>query len=233
MLAGMRIVLDSFDGIGHVAGADGELGDKLHRAGRTGLAGPRCAFRGRRAGWQPLFWRRISARCKPTCCRRKPRSGTAFARPWNRPRRWSKAESSSCAMCIFWTRATRPRPQDTQFFCSNATGSLTVTITMNALPPGRYAVVLADAAGAPLAGQMGLILAWDGAATQWKLAGLTVRPGVFDGHDGVWYWQRARELAKTDPVERAGSATTRRATCCCRWTFSSRRIWKSCTRSSR
>ncbi len=88
--------------------------------------------------------------------------------------------------------------QDTQFFCSNATGSLTVTITMSALPPGRYAVVLADAAGAPLAGQMGLILAWDGAATQWKLAGLTVRPGVFDGHDGVWYWQRARGLAATD-----------------------------------
>ncbi len=89
--------------------------------------------------------------------------------------------------------------QDTQFFCSNATGSLTVTISMTALPPGRYAVILADAPNASLAGQMGLILAWDGAATQWKLAGLTVRPGVFDGHDGVWYWLRARELAKTDP----------------------------------
>src|SRR5579863_5414043 len=89
--------------------------------------------------------------------------------------------------------------QDTQFFCSNSTGSLTVTINMTALPPGRYAVILADATGATLAGQMGLVLAWDGAATQWKLAGLTVRPGVFDGHDGVWFWQRARELAKTDP----------------------------------
>ncbi|MGA2570472.1 MAG: hypothetical protein ABSF23_08140 [Terracidiphilus sp.] len=90
-------------------------------------------------------------------------------------------------------------PADTQFFCSNSTGSLTVTITMNTLPPGRYAVVLADATGAPLAGQMGLILAWDGAATAWKLAGLTVRPGVFDGHDGVWYWVRGREMAKVDP----------------------------------
>lgn len=89
--------------------------------------------------------------------------------------------------------------QDTQFFCSNANGSLTVTITMNALPPGRYAVILADAAGAPLAGQMGMVLAWDSAATQWKLAGLTVRTGTFEGHDGVWYWTRARELAKTDP----------------------------------
>jgi len=90
-------------------------------------------------------------------------------------------------------------PADTQFFCSNSTGSLTVTITMSALPPGRYAVVLADAAGAPLAGQLGLVLAWDGAATAWKLAGLTVQPGIFDGHDGVWYWARGRALAKEDP----------------------------------
>ncbi|MGB7265845.1 MAG: hypothetical protein WBC92_10055 [Terracidiphilus sp.] len=90
-------------------------------------------------------------------------------------------------------------PQNTQFFCSNSTGSLTVTINMNALPPGRYAVVIADAAGAPLAGQMGLVLAWDGTATKWKLAGLTIRPGVFDGHDGVWYWVRGRQLASVDP----------------------------------
>ncbi len=100
----------------------------------------------------------------------------------------------------------QPAKEDTQFFCSNATGSLTVTIRMNELPPGRYAVILADAAGAPLAGQMGLVLAWDGSATQWKLAGLTVRPGVFDGHDGVWYWQRARELAKADPKSNSWSA---------------------------
>jgi len=95
--------------------------------------------------------------------------------------------------------SSQTAPADTQFFCSNSTGSLTVTIAMSALPPGRYAVVLADAAGAPLAGQLGLVLAWDGAATAWKLAGLTVRPGIFDGHDGVWYWARGRELAKADP----------------------------------
>jgi hypothetical protein len=88
---------------------------------------------------------------------------------------------------------------DTQFFCSNAAGTLTVTLNMNDLPPGRYAVVLADAVGAPQAGQVGLILAWDGAAVAWKLAGLTIRPGVFDGHDGVWYWVRGRSLAKADP----------------------------------
>jgi hypothetical protein len=90
-------------------------------------------------------------------------------------------------------------PMDTQFFCSNASGSMTVTISMSALPPGRYAVALADALGSPMAGQMGLVLAWDSAAVAWKLAGLTVRPGLFDGHDGVWYWVRGRALAKADP----------------------------------
>jgi hypothetical protein len=89
-------------------------------------------------------------------------------------------------------------PADTQFFCSNSNGSLTVTLTMRALPPGRYAVVLADAAGAQLGGQLGFILAWDGPASGWKLGGLTVRPGILDGHDGVWWWSRARELARAD-----------------------------------
>ncbi|MGA3264014.1 MAG: hypothetical protein ABSC47_08205 [Terracidiphilus sp.] len=87
-------------------------------------------------------------------------------------------------------------PADTQFFCSNASGTLTVTITMRALPPGRYALVLGDAAGAPLGGQWGIILAWDAAGSGWRLAGLSVRQGIFDGHDGVWYWTRARELAR-------------------------------------
>ena len=87
---------------------------------------------------------------------------------------------------------------DTQFFCSNASGSMTVTMNMRSLPPGKYAVVLADAAGAALGGQMGIVLAWDptSAPAAWKLAGLSVRQGNFDGHDGVWYWSRARELAK-------------------------------------
>jgi hypothetical protein len=88
-------------------------------------------------------------------------------------------------------------PADTQFFCSNASGTLTVTIAMHALPPGRYAVVLADAVGAPLAGQLGIILAWDG--TGWRLAGVSVHQGIFEGHDGVWYWTRGRGLAKFDP----------------------------------
>jgi len=96
--------------------------------------------------------------------------------------------------------ASQKATEDTQFFCSDATGTLTVTITMPALPPGRYAVVIADAAGAPLGGQMGIILAWDAAGSPqgWKLGGLTVRQGVLGGHDGVWWWSHAREVAKAD-----------------------------------
>lgn len=95
-------------------------------------------------------------------------------------------------------------PEDTQFFCSNASGSLTVTVSMHALPPGKYAVILADASGAPLDGQLGLILAWEGgaaagAADGWRLGGLSVHQGKFDGHDGVWYWARARVLTDSDP----------------------------------
>lgn len=89
---------------------------------------------------------------------------------------------------------------DTQFFCSNSTGSMTVTVTMRALPPGRYAVVLGEAAGSPYLGQLGFVFAWDGtgSAAGWKLGGVSIRPGIFDGHDGVWYWSRARDLARTD-----------------------------------
>ena len=87
--------------------------------------------------------------------------------------------------------------EDIQFFCSNAAGTVTVTISMRALPPGRYAIVLADAPGAQLAGQLALILGWD--ANVWKLGGAFVRPGMLGGHDGIWYWEHARQMATASP----------------------------------
>lgn len=95
--------------------------------------------------------------------------------------------------------STLSATSDTQFFCSNANGSMTVTINMHALPPGKYALIISDAVGAALAGQMGLVLVWDAAGTPgWKLGGFSARQGVFGGHDGVWYWTRARELAHSN-----------------------------------
>jgi len=83
--------------------------------------------------------------------------------------------------------STLSAPSDTQFFCSSANGALTVTVNMRALPPGKYALVLADAAGAQLAGQMALILVWDttSSSPEWRLGGLSARQGIFDEHDGV------------------------------------------------
>ena len=90
-------------------------------------------------------------------------------------------------------------PADTEFFCTDESGAINVTVTMRSLPPGKYALALADATGAPLAGQLGIILAWDGDGSGWRLAGLFAHAGRFDGHDGVWYWTRGRALAHADP----------------------------------
>jgi hypothetical protein len=95
--------------------------------------------------------------------------------------------------------STQTAAADTDFFCSNASGSMNITLSMHALPPGRYAVLLADALGSQFAGQVGLVLAWNPQASQWQLAGLSARPGALDAHDGVWYWKRARGLATADP----------------------------------
>lgn len=90
--------------------------------------------------------------------------------------------------------STQAAVADAQFFCSNQSGTLTVTITMRALPPGKYALLLANAPGSALGGQMGLVVMWDptGSTPAWKLGGLSVRQGTIEGHDGVWFWTRAR-----------------------------------------
>ncbi len=152
-----------------------------------------------RAAWRTRFWRRISPLSQANLLPQEASDWDGIRATVEQAAPLVKGGHFQLRDVYLLDASDQTATADTQFFCSNATGSLTVTINMTALPPGRYAVALADAAGAPLAGQMGVVLAWDGAATAWKLAGLTVRPGMFDGHDGVWYWVRARELAKTDP----------------------------------
>lgn len=87
-------------------------------------------------------------------------------------------------------------PQDTQFFCSVPGSQLLINISIPQLPPGEYAFVVVHATGGRQPQQISMILANDPAgSTQWKLAGIFVRPLTYAGRDGVWYWAQARAYA--------------------------------------
>ncbi len=83
--------------------------------------------------------------------------------------------------------------QDTQFFCGVGGTPLAVSLNFQQLPQGEYALVILHASGVAKPQQVSFVLAKDGG---WKLAGLYVRPMLYAGHDGVWYWSQAREYAK-------------------------------------
>jgi hypothetical protein len=93
-------------------------------------------------------------------------------------------------------------PTDTEFFCTNADSNVTMTINLRSLPAGRYALLIGDYEGAPLAGQIAIILATDPTAgNKWKLGGLFVREGALDSHDGLYYWRHARQLSQQKSAE--------------------------------
>jgi hypothetical protein len=86
--------------------------------------------------------------------------------------------------------------EETQFFCGVTGSPLTVEITIPALPPGKYALAVLHATGVPQPQQLSLVLQNDPAGSQdWKLAGFFTRPMTMGGHDGVWFWNQAREYA--------------------------------------
>jgi len=93
---------------------------------------------------------------------------------------------------------------EAQFFCSVPGSSMLVTISIPQLPPGGYALAIVHANGVSKPEQLGMILARspDAKSTAgtlkpgWMLAGFFARPLTIAGHDGVWFWTRARELAK-------------------------------------
>lgn len=91
----------------------------------------------------------------------------------------------------------KPGSGEVEFFCSLPDSSLVVTATFPQLPAGNYALALLHATGVPQPQQLSLILQNDPAGSgQWKLAGLFARPLTVAGHDGVWFWRRARSFAE-------------------------------------
>lgn len=84
---------------------------------------------------------------------------------------------------------------ETQFFCGGA-NSHEVVLTIPNIPPGKYALVVLHATGVDSPQSVTFILSADNAAKgQWKLAGCFIHGLTTAGHDGVWYWTRAREFA--------------------------------------
>ena len=81
--------------------------------------------------------------------------------------------------------------QRTDFYC----GAPLVVLNFNSLPPGTYALVILHATGVPQPQQISLILS-QSADNHWMLAGFFSRPMVQAGHDGLWYWESARQYAQ-------------------------------------
>jgi hypothetical protein len=77
-----------------------------------------------------------------------------------------------------------------EFFC----GQPVVTVNFSDLPAGTYALAVARATGVSQPQQMAFILA-KSSQGKWLLGGLFIKPMVFEGHDGIWYWTSARKYA--------------------------------------
>ncbi len=93
---------------------------------------------------------------------------------------------------------------DVQFFCSVPGSPLLVTITLDSLPKGQFALEVLHATGLKAPQQFAMILqntAAAGTAPHWQLAGFFARPLTLDGHDSAWFWQQGRELkTKAQPL---------------------------------
>ena len=91
-----------------------------------------------------------------------------------------------------------PAGQDeVQFFCGVAANAAHVTFTIPQLPPGHYAFATVEASGVKNPQRLALLLQQAAQpAGSWQLAGFFPRPLLAAGHDGVWYWEKARSYAK-------------------------------------
>lgn len=82
--------------------------------------------------------------------------------------------------------------QETQFFCEAADSSIHVEVGIPQLPKGKYALALVHATGVAHPQQFALLLQ---RTDSWQLAGFFVKPMLMAGHDGVWYWTKARQFS--------------------------------------
>jgi hypothetical protein len=103
---------------------------------------------------------------------------------------------------VFYLEAADAKPgqDEVQFFCGEAANAPHVTFTIPQLPPGNYAFAVVEATGVKDPQRLSLLMQNTGT---WQLAGFFPRPLLAVGHDGVWYWERARGFAKENQLSNA------------------------------
>jgi hypothetical protein len=105
------------------------------------------------------------------------------------------AQATVKSVFLLETAGSAPAPH-AEFFCGvfgkNGQTSSSAVFQLDNLPPGKYAVVLLDAASPKKRTMFSVIL--QQAGTDWKLGGLYLKPALVAGHDADWFVARAREF---------------------------------------
>jgi hypothetical protein len=88
---------------------------------------------------------------------------------------------------------------DAQFFCSLNRSTMEADFVIPSLPPGKYGFAIVNIAAAPGASQPApwrLTFLLRQEQGKWLLAGFYPKSLTAAGHDGLWYWTQARQMAK-------------------------------------
>jgi hypothetical protein len=77
-----------------------------------------------------------------------------------------------------------------------AANDLHVIFNIPRLPTGHFAFAIVEATGVKNPQRLSMLLETSGATNTagWQLAGFFPRPLMSAGHDGIWYWTKAREF---------------------------------------
>ena len=84
-------------------------------------------------------------------------------------------------------------PALAEFSCLLAGTTAETDFAIPALPPGFYGFAMVEASGGARPWLLAFVLRRD--AGVWKLAGFSAHARTAAGHEGVWFWAKARERA--------------------------------------
>jgi len=82
-------------------------------------------------------------------------------------------------------------PSEADFSCPLTGTTAETDFAIPGLPPGFYGFAMAEASGGARPWLLAFVLRRD--AGVWKLAGFSAHARTAAGHDGVWFWAKARE----------------------------------------